>query len=228
MPTTLTRPKSQTIDQQLIKAVQTGDMTKVRDLLNRGADPNAKDSDWMSKERAPTPLHWAAYDNHIEIAKLLIQNGAKVNAKGSNNITPLGWAAISIGQNAMHPHGVFIETKEKVEMVKLLLDNGALVDAKDDWNATALFGAANCHNPEITKLLISHGAQVNTQDGYGRTALHTVAMGSELEGATKVVEYLLKSGANPNIKDTYGKTPLDYAKEHDNRDISRILERYTK
>ena len=28
-----------------------------------------------------TALHWAAFNNHVEVAKLLLQHGADVNAK---------------------------------------------------------------------------------------------------------------------------------------------------
>ena len=29
-----------------------------------------------------TALHWAASENHVEMAKVLLQNGADVNVKG--------------------------------------------------------------------------------------------------------------------------------------------------
>ena len=39
-----------------------------------------------------TPLHFAAYEGHKEVAELLIANGADVNAKNDGGETPLDWA----------------------------------------------------------------------------------------------------------------------------------------
>ena len=39
-----------------------------------------------------TPLHYAAGYGHKEIAELLIDKGADVDAKADNGITPLDWA----------------------------------------------------------------------------------------------------------------------------------------
>ena len=40
-----------------------------------------------------TPLHWAARNNHLELAKVLISSGAEVNAKDRWGLTPLHRAA---------------------------------------------------------------------------------------------------------------------------------------
>ena len=67
---------------------------------------NAKD------EEAATPLHWAAYKGHKEIAKLLIAKGANVNAMAGGRLqskTPLDFA----------------ESKEHKETADLLRKHGA-------------------------------------------------------------------------------------------------------
>jgi ankyrin repeat protein len=45
-------------------------------LSIRNINVNVKDDVYGS-----TPLHYAAYNGHVEIARLLLQNGADVNAK---------------------------------------------------------------------------------------------------------------------------------------------------
>ena len=60
------------------------------------------------------PLHLAAFFNGPEVAKLLIDNGAEVNAKDEDGATPLHLAA----------------QKNTAAVVKLLIDNGAAVNAK--------------------------------------------------------------------------------------------------
>jgi ankyrin repeat protein len=64
-------------DQQLIDAVKSNDLNKVRTLLNNGADPNARRRDDIGM----TALMYAAENRHLEVSKLLIDRGADVNAK---------------------------------------------------------------------------------------------------------------------------------------------------
>lgn len=62
------------VDRKLIEATATGDVARVRLLLNEGANPNAKDTNGQST------LHYAAANNQNEIAKLLVAGGANLNA----------------------------------------------------------------------------------------------------------------------------------------------------
>ena len=64
-------------------AAKTGDLAGVQAELDKGADVNAKN------ESGVTPLLWAAWKGHKEVAELLIANGADVNAKMSKGWTPL-------------------------------------------------------------------------------------------------------------------------------------------
>jgi ankyrin repeat protein len=57
----------------LCNASRSGDIERVKMLLQRN-DPNMKD------EAGYTPLHYAARSGHLEICKLLLSKGAKVNA----------------------------------------------------------------------------------------------------------------------------------------------------
>ena len=64
-------------------AAKTGDLAGVQAELDKGADVNAKN------ESGVTPLLWAAWKGHKEVAELLIANGADVNAKNEDGETPL-------------------------------------------------------------------------------------------------------------------------------------------
>ena len=74
-------------------------------LLDRKADVNIP----SNNDFRVTPLHSAAAVSQYEIAQLLLQNGAKINAVQMNGVTPLHSAA----------------NNGNVEMVKLFLENGA-------------------------------------------------------------------------------------------------------
>lgn len=118
------------IDQQLIRAAGNGDVQQVQNLLERGADIEAKD------DFDNTPLHCAAFNGHESVARLLLKNKANINAKDGFDWTPLHWA-VSAGHEAV---------------VRLLLENNADIKAKDIYGDTPLQLAAS-ERQAIVKLL---------------------------------------------------------------------------
>jgi cytohesin len=63
------------------------DLTLIRTLLAKGAEPNAKDKDGI------TPLHVAAFRNLKDVVELLVLNKADINAKTNDGKTPMDLAA---------------------------------------------------------------------------------------------------------------------------------------
>ena len=92
------------------------DMSKVQDLIKRGADVDA------INKMGVTPLHIVTYRNSIETAKLLIDKGADVEAKNEYGHTPLHKATLY----------------NFIEIAKLLLDAGADVNVEDEDGETPL------------------------------------------------------------------------------------------
>src|SRR5262245_49423268 len=68
-------------------AAEKADWPKVRAPLKTKAEPNAAQTDGM------TALHWAAYHDEPEVAKILIDAGAKVKTENRYGITPLALAS---------------------------------------------------------------------------------------------------------------------------------------
>ncbi len=68
----------------LINAITHNQTKKVKQLLIQGADPNGCEDDLLF-----SPLHWAAAHSKVEIAKLLIDAGANLEAKDHEGFTPL-------------------------------------------------------------------------------------------------------------------------------------------
>ena len=66
------------------EAAEQGDIEAVKEYLAIGTNVNAKDEVYGGM-----PLHWAAYRGRKEVAELLINEGADVNAKNQADATPL-------------------------------------------------------------------------------------------------------------------------------------------
>ena len=66
-----------TLEDELFEAVASPyeNVARVRELLEKGANVNAKDSN------GDTPLHKAACRGYARVARLLIEHGADVNAR---------------------------------------------------------------------------------------------------------------------------------------------------
>ncbi len=128
---------------------------------------------------AECPLCDAAYDGNLSEVKILIDNGANVNATNEN-----GWTSLIIASE----YG-------QSEVAKLLLGNGANVNYENKgW--TALMIAAQEDQSKVAKVLLDHGANANYEDKDGWTALMIAAK----EGQSKVTKVLLENGANVDHK----------------------------
>lgn len=99
----------------LIAAVRKNDLDEARAELAKGADVNAQEP-----VSGVTPLSWAALHSHAEMAGLLIEHGANLEARNRDGARPLHASAF-LGHT---------------EVVKLLIESGADIEAKDDKGAT--------------------------------------------------------------------------------------------
>jgi cytohesin len=192
------------LDEELFEAVGDGNAAKVRELLKRGANPNAKN------EHGWTPLHRAAYRGHADVARLLLEHGADANAKSKDSFfpTPLHLAA-AVGH---------------VDVTKLLLEHGADANAKNKYGYTPLHFAANKGHAEVARLLLEYGANVNAKEKDGFTPLHFAAA----FGYAVVARLLLEHGADPSIGDNDSVTPLDIARAAGHEEVARVIEEYKR
>ena len=135
------------LDNLIYEAAESGDIEAVKQHLADGTDIELKCTGCGS-----TALGHAAKYGHNEIAELLIENGADVDAKDEDGSTPLHLAAL-MGRK---------------EIAELLIENGADVNAKAMDGGTPLHYAAT---KEIAELLISKGADVNAKNEKGEAPL---------------------------------------------------------
>ena len=152
-------------------------------------------------------------ESWTDTVKVLLDNGAELEARDHDGSTPLSWAAS------------FAQT----DIFKLLMDRGARINVTDKYGNTPLIAAAcECAVAtmnsayDVMKMLLEHGAAVNARNHDGRTAL---MMASGMTGDAAVLELLLTNGADLRAKDKNGKSALAIARESRRDDKIRILEK---
>ena len=102
----------------LHQAVLKNNAEIVRLLLENGAHLETRARD----EFKGTPLTWAAYWGLFDMAKLLLEEGADVNAPDSYGSTPLDAASVENPFIGKEDVDAFIENRERIR--KLLRENG--------------------------------------------------------------------------------------------------------
>ncbi|AAF44566.1 ankyrin repeat protein [Fowlpox virus] len=173
-------------------------------LLDHGADPNIYSSDHMTPLHSVSviiPIRkisklitkygnlvtLANYRNtffvynenrNLEIAKMLIQNGALVNMNNMKNITPLHIASSS----------------GSYKMVELLLLHGANTNALTSYGETSLHYSVSSNDLNISELLIENGTNVNVANKDSITALIIAVEIMSID----LVRLLLDKGADTN------------------------------
>jgi ankyrin repeat protein len=153
-------------------------------LLDAGADPNGSITEARQGE---TPLHWAASSDDVDVAVVLIDAGADIEAPGGSlgGGPPLDNA---VGYGCWH-------------VARLLVDRGATVGL---WQAAALGRLARLEelfgtDPAPNHDDVNHAFWQACHGGQRRTA-----------------EYLLDKGADIDATPRYSdQTPLDIAGDLD-------------
>ncbi|WP_264684784.1 MULTISPECIES: ankyrin repeat domain-containing protein [unclassified Wolbachia] len=152
------------------------------------------------------PLHLAAGNGELDIAKHLINEGANIDARDCFYQTPLYWAAKS----------------GELDMVKYLVNKGASVGIKDNYGWTVLYWAVESESFDIAEYLIKEkgmGIDVSAKYSNGKTMLHEAIRFAKLDA----IKYLIDKGIDINIKNGYGDTPLHWAAIREKVDVVRYF-----
>jgi ankyrin repeat protein len=194
------------LEDDLYKAVDKGDIAKVKELINKGANVN-----YITESNNHSLLRWAVDKDNVEMAKLLIANGAEIN---NGYGEPLLIRAVIGG---------------RISMLKFLLEKGVDINVKDKHGQTALMHAAHMGaRYNVVKYLLEQGADVSIKSKNGYTALDNAikavnpyvielirdAMNKKTYGLIQAIEegsidkanHLVKEGADVKEKD--GRTAL--------------------
>ena len=218
-------PKTVTPDAEILKSARAGLTERVKRLLSLGK-ASAKDTTLFGT----TLLHSASKSGNMELVRLLIQEGADVNAQDEDGESPL--------------HGAMARS-DNYDVARTLIENGA------DLASKAVDGKTPFHNifnntishvlmrhdwlenmlPDTEAMSITHflawssrstpeifqrghlydDADLLSADNLGRTCLHFAAS----RGNLGVLSYLVRRVSLEDMekKDIQGRTPFHYAAE---------------
>ncbi|MFH1755589.1 MAG: ankyrin repeat domain-containing protein [Candidatus Latescibacterota bacterium] len=185
---------------EIHRAIEAGNIDLVKQIL--AADPGAihqRDDNQFHE----LPIHFAATIGNIEIARLLLDAGADIDAGDSDNSTALGVAA-------MRKHG---------ELVAFLIANGADVNKRDRKADCPLSFAVFGRDEAIIQQLLDAGADLYFRNPDGETLLHI----SSARGVRSLVEHLLDNNAAIDLLSANGGTALGYAAMSGHAEIVKLL-----
>ncbi|KAL7677270.1 hypothetical protein ACOME3_003507 [Neoechinorhynchus agilis] len=177
-----------------------------------GADPN------LPNERGSTPFLAICQHNNLEMAKLLIEHGARYDVETFNlyggKINCLIVAAES---------GSF-------EVLKLLVERGLdpnyeIQGTGETSGRTPLFCACAKGYLDIVQYLVDHGADVNSTERSGLSCIHIATTMGHID----IVRYLVEKGADVNQSfsiDGQQANALELANAQNRQDIVELLRAY--
>jgi quinoprotein dehydrogenase-associated probable ABC transporter substrate-binding protein len=238
------------LTQELSNAVLANDEHRIRLLVKKGADINARDLQGYA------PIHTAARKRHADQVKLFAELGANVNEPDSDGMTPLQHAVMRNHVptvKALLERGADIEGKNsqdysplaialaeaKYETAKELLEAGAHIDTRagpDDLTPLmiissqvrpgegTMFLPGSVRPIDIARDLIKRGADINAQSKSGITALMIAAA----RNVAPMIGLLMQAGAKPELKSAQGQTAADIADQNGAEAAAKALRLISK
>ncbi len=213
----------------------------VKKILEKEGDVNENEN-----KNKNTPLHIALSET---VGKLLIDNGAQVNAVNKKGLSPLE-SALTIVPSAEELGSSTMAAKD---LCKLLIEEGADCNKIASNGLSVLMNAISQKLTDISIFLIDNGANVAYSHNKMGAAIHfsSAEDNSELLGkildsgidpnlkkksdgytplhfavannSKKNVELLMSRGADSTIKNNFGQSPIDFARDMNDEEALRLL-----
>ena len=194
---------SNTLNEQLLKAIQRGDREAVLKLLEEGADINVGDA------QGRTPVMIATYQHNTDMVRVLLQAGADVNIRDNNKENPLlhagaqGW----------------------LDILSLAIEAHADTRLTNRFGGISIIPASERGHVEVVRELLTRtDINVNHINNLGWTALlEAIILSNGGKAHQQIVQLLIDYGADVNLADKDGVTPLLHARERGFTEIEHML-----
>lgn len=214
----------------LTHSVMTGDINLVKMIGLKGADPNLKNKTAMGS----TPLMMASEFKSLEIARYLLELGARVDIQDNNGDPAINWSAyygnipftkLMLDHGArtdlksIHSDGVMqVALKEwQNGIVDLLLDYGVTIQPVQPNAAELIQAVKNDNLPQLQSLL--NDTNMDARDGAGNTLLMIAAE----KGYLQLVKTLVTRGAGIDAMNSVGQTALNKAVYFGKNAVAKFL-----
>jgi uncharacterized protein len=169
-------------------------------LIEAGADPDARTADPPSSaDPGETPLHWAASSDDVDVAEVLIDGGADIEAPDGSIGSPLDNA---VGYACWHVARLLVARGARVDKAWHAAALGMLgrleailgTDPQPEEVSQAFWHACTGGQRRAAEYLLSRGADLNWEPDYAQgTPLDTASgMGTRQEN---VITWLRERGA---------------------------------
>jgi ankyrin repeat protein len=156
-----------------------------------------------------TALGFAAANGRLDVVRVLLAAGARVDVRDNTGATPLLMAAAGAVPGRDYP-GV----------ITALIAAGAGVNVKDKFGGTPLTGAAINGEPQVVPVLAAAGENLNESGSMGMTPLSWAAWNGNLP----VLQALIDAGADVNRAGApNGEPPLSNAAEKGRLEAVQLL-----
>jgi ankyrin repeat protein len=190
-------------------AAAKGDVATVMALIKKGADVNWRDPQPYAK----TPLNAAILGGRLDVAKVLLENGADINYPDISGRFPVYFC---------HPH----RDKEKaVELLKFVLSKGGDKDVNREPGMLVSLCDHEMGPPELIPILVAAGANPNMHfKSKEATPLIAAIKAKNPELRAAYVKALIENKADVNFKDKKGMSPLEWAKKVGDKTIVEMLQ----
>jgi ankyrin repeat protein len=209
---------------ELFEAIRNNDAAAIAAMLD--SDPSLLDV----RQNKVTPILFAAYNGHPELARLFLDRGATLTF---GEACAIGDAPLALrmfdgdpallnaySEDGFPPVGLAIFFRH-AELALALIERGADVNAaaRNAIGVAPVHAAAAVRDAATMQLLLERGADANARQQLGYTALHTAAqLGDEV-----MLDLLLAHGADPHAAGDDGKIPADLAAAHGHDHIVKRL-----
>lgn len=195
-------PVKLNVNAELLAAARARSTTTATALLDRGANPDARD------RNGDSALQLAIRLGATDLARLLIDRGASVDLRNLAGVSPLMSAAfhqrpdvvrmllaaradIAPVDRVKKTAAIYAAAGGCAECLAALLDGGVLPDSRDENDSTLLMWASGYGQERVVELLLQRGAKAGLRDNRGKTARTIAEEGRQL-GALRLLE---KAGA---------------------------------